>query len=399
MVPDAPGMSLARRIGLTAVLALTMGTGTFPGYAVGVLGPDLVAEFGLTAAGLGLVTTGIYAVGGFGSLTAGRVVDRIGPRRTMVGAFAIVAASLVWMSRSGSVVWLVIAAAASGASLAAGNPATNAAVAENVPDGRRGLIMGTKQSGVQIGAFLAGSLLAPAAAALGWREALLLGALVPAAGVPLALLLVPADAPRHLRARASGPLPTAVRDLAVYAFLMGAVVGAVMTHLPLYAVARLDVTTTRAGAIAATIGLVGVVSRIAWGWGSERLASHRGPLALMGFGAALAVTGMLGAGRVGLWAAWAGAVLFGATAVTWNSVGMLAVVSRIGTASPGRATGLVLLGYYTGFVPGPVIFGAIVDLTGGYALAWTSLAVTLVFAGAWALRDADAPARVATASA
>jgi nitrate/nitrite transporter NarK len=398
---SGPSPNVLRRAGFALVLSLAMGTGTFPGFAFGVLGPDLIAEFDLTRTELGLLTTVFFAVGGFGSITAGRVVDAFGARRTMMAAFAAVAASLLAMSVAGGFGWLLIAAAAGGVSLAAGNPTTNKSVSEHVPAGRRGLTMGVKQAGVQIGAVLAGSLVAPLAAEFGWRQALVISALVPAAGVLLALLFVPAD-PHVDASTRNGPkraLPPSVRHLAVYAFLMGAGVGAFNAYLPLYGVEELGLTTTRAGAIAATVGFVGVVSRIAWGWTSEHLPSFHLPLAVMAGGATVAVALLLAAPALGVTSLFVGGMLFGATAVTWNSVGMLAVVAGVDSADAGRASGVVLFGFYTGFVPSPVVFGTLVDLTGDYRAAWGLLLAVFAVAAWWIRDDASQRRRVSVASA
>jgi hypothetical protein len=79
---------------------------------------------------------------------------------------------------------------------------------------------------------------------------------------------------------------------------------------------------------------------------------------------------------------WAGAALFGATAVAWNALGMLAIVRGVDVAVAGRASGRVLLGFYVGFLAGPVSFGWSVDHA-GYAAGWA--AVVAAFAAAAAL--------------
>ena len=74
---------------------------------------------------------------------------------------------------------------------------------------------------------------------------------------------------------------------------------------------------------------------------------------------------------------WAGAALFGATAVAWNALGMLSIVRDVEVSVAGRASGRVLLGFYIGFLVGPVTFGWSVD-HGGYGAGWA--AVTAAFA-------------------
>jgi cyanate permease len=152
-------------------------------------------------------------------------------------------------------------------------------------------------------------------------------------------------------------------------------VAAVNAYLPLYLVERGGASQELAGAVVATIGLVGILSRLAWGWASERMPTFSLPLLLLGGGAVVAIGLVLAIERIGLWVAWPAAILFGATAVTWNAVGNLAVITESGTGLAGRASGLLTFGFYIGFVGSPVIFGLLVDATGSYTLAWTLVAV------------------------
>jgi len=351
-----------------------MGTGTFAGYAFGVLGPNLVEEFGISRSQLGLLTTVFFLVGGPLSLVAGPATDRFGPRRVMLIAFAIAAVTLVGMALAPAYPAMLVAAGLAGLALATGNPVTNKLVAVHLSPGSRGLVMGGKQAGVQVGAFLAGALLAPLAAGVGWRPALGWAAVVPVIALLVALVVVPRDVasvPAAGEDEAPRGLPSGVRWLAVYAFLMGSGVAAVNAYLPLYLVERAEASQELAGAVVATIGLVGIVSRLAWGWASERMPTFSLPLLMLGAGAVVAIGLILAIERVGLWMAWPAAILFGATAVTWNAVGNLAVITESGSGLAGRASGILTFGFYLGFVASPVLFGLLVDTTGSYTLAWS----------------------------
>lgn len=359
-----------------------MGAGTYAGYAFGVLGPDLVAEFRLSRFQLGLLTSAFFVVGGTLSLVAGRATDRFGARRVMLVAFGVAAAALVALALAPAYALLLAAAALAGVALASGNPVTNKLIAVHIVPGRRGLIMGGKQAGVQVAAFLAGALLAPLAVAFGWRAALGWSALVPLAGVLLALSLVPPDPGQRTAppaARGAGTLPASVRWLAAYAFLMGSGVATVNAYLPLYLVERAAASQEAAGSVVATIGLVGIGSRVAWGWASERMRGFSLPLLLLGAGAVLAIAMVVLVESIGLWLAWPAAALFGASAVTWNAVGMLAVITAAGVGVAGRASGVVTFGFYIGFVASPMLFGWLVDRMQGYTLAW--LLVAAIFLG------------------
>lgn len=374
--------ALRWRVAFASTLAVAMGVGTFPGYAFGILGPYLVDDFALTRSELGLLTTLFFGVGGLLSPVAGPLVDRLGGRRVMIGSFVVLAAGVAGTAVAPSFWLVLVMTAIAGLALAAGNPVTNKLVAVHLPEGRRGVTMGVKQAGVQIGAFLTGALLAPAAAAWGWRRALAVSVVMPVAGLVAALRTVPPDAD-------SGPVPTrqerrklprSVTWLAVYAFLMGAGVAGVNAYLPLYAVEELDVAAEVAGAVVALIGFVGILSRVAWGWLSERGNGYITPLLVMAAGAITALALVIMANEAGAALLWPAALIFGGTAVTWNSVGMLAVVTEVHPTDAGRASGRVLLGFYGGFVPSPVVFGLIVDSTGSYRIAWTVTA--LIFLGA-----------------
>ncbi|CAN5707101.1 MFS transporter [soil metagenome] len=383
-----------RRLPFSVVLAVAMSASSFPGFAFGALGPFLLDDFDLSRSRLGLLTTLFFAVGGILSLVAGPMVDRFGGRRVMLGGFGIISLALLAMAGAPSYPTLLIAAAFGGVSIATANPTTNKLVAVYVPPGQRGVIMGVKQSGVQIGAFVAGAILAPLAAWLGWRAALVLAAGVPLLGALGTLVFVPHDridtTSHETASERRAPMTRSVWWLTAYAFLMGSGVSAVTAYLPLYAVERLDFSVQTAGAVAAVIGLVGIAGRIAWGLISERRSGFVTPLLIMATGAVVSVLLLMAAeGSSAL--IWVGAFLLGATAVTWNSVGMLAIIATTGPAAAGRASGYVLFGFYGGFVGSPLLFGTLVDNTDRYDVAWTITAAIFVLAavviGAWQRSD------------
>jgi predicted MFS family arabinose efflux permease len=279
---------------------------------------------------------------------------------------------------------MLCAAAAGGGALAAGNPVTNKLVAIQVPAGERGVITGTKQAGVQMGAFATGALLPGAASAWGWRWALAASVSVPLVGILMALR----TRSRERRPASRDEPVTSLRDpikqavwwITAYAFLMGVGVASFTAYIPLYAQERVGMSATRAGFVAGLMGGIGILSRIAWGWGSERLASFSIPLVAMGLGAVVASLLVWGAEHAGAWMLWIGAALLGVTAITWNAVGMLAVIGEVEPRDTGRASGYVLTGFYGGFVASPVLFGYSVDRTGEYGWGWGGMALVFVLA-------------------
>ena len=384
-------------IGFVVTLTLGMAVCTLLPYALGALGPFITDDLGITRTALGSLTTVMYAVGAALSPLAGPLVDRFGGRRSLAVAFAAGALGVAMAAAGGHhYAGLVAGAAVFGISVAFGNPATNQLAARLVTAGRHGLITGVKQSGVQAGAFLAGLVLPAVAGAAGWRAALGGCALLGTVGLVLTGRYVPRPSPGAGRpdpsvsslgsAAADGWRPPAgrrrldraVNRLTVYALLMGFGVGAVGAYLPLYAVEELGLTRATAGLAAALMGLVGIVARIGWGRRQDRTTTPvLRSLGTLAAGSVLA-SGLLWAGAwLGSGLLWAGAALFGATAVAWNALGMLSIVRDVDVAVAGRASGRVLLGFYVGFLVGPVSFGWSVDHV-GYAAGWA--AVTAAFA-------------------
>jgi hypothetical protein len=257
-------------------------------------------------------------------------------------------------------------------------------------------VTGVKQSGVQVGAFLAGLVLPGAAGAWGWRPALAGCAVLGVAGLGLTRLYVPRPSgvashgltgqPASSDGTPARPRPElgqAVNQLTVYALLMGFGVGAVGAYLPLYAVEELGYSRATAGLTAAVMGLVGIGARVGWGRRQDRTTTPvMRSLGTLAVGSVVASGAMALAASLGSALLWVGAALFGATAVAWNALGMLWIVRDVDVSVAGRASGRVLLGFYLGFLAGPVSFGWAVDHV-GYGAGW--VAVTSGFAVATAL--------------
>lgn len=368
-----------------------MAASTAVQYVFGVLAPFLLREFDISRSRLGLLTTTAFLVAAAGSPGAGRLVDRLGGRRVFAASMGLVGVALLGMAAAPSFPWMLVGAAGAGGGLATCNPTTNKLIAAHISSGSRGVITGIKQAGVQVGAFAIGITLPALATAFGWRIAFAATVVVPAGAMIAALGLIPPDE----RAGSGAParpedkqaLAATVWWLAVYAFLMGSGVAVFGAYLPLYAEERIGLSVGGAGGIAATMGLIGVFSRIAWGWGSERLGQFSLPLGVMGLGSIASAGLFIAAEGWGAWALVAGAVLFGLTGITWNAVGMLAVLTEVDAREAGRASGYVLTGFYIGFVVSPSLFGYSVDATGSYTLGWSGIVVTFaaatIVAAAW----------------
>lgn len=391
--------------GFVVTLSLGMAVSTFLPYALGALGPFITDDLGITRTALGTLTTVTYLVGGALSPVAGPLVDRFGGRRSLTATFAGGTLAMVVVAAFGHhYAGLVAGSAVFGIAVAFGNPATNQLAAGAVEAGRHGIVTGIKQSGVQVGAFLAGFVLPRIAESGGWRPAVGGCAVLGVAGLALTRWYVPRRTPGEAatsssaasssspssgsgtgtadrRSGAGSPrLGRSVDHLMVYALLMGYGVASVGAYLPLYAVEELGFSRGTAGLTAALMGLVGIVARISWGRRQDLTDQPvMRSLCAIAVGSVLASAAMAAAASAGAFFLWAGAALFGATAVAWNALGMLSIVRDVEVSLAGRASGRVLLGFYIGFLVGPVSFGWAADHV-GWATGWTAVIALFVVA-------------------
>ncbi|MGD2043776.1 MAG: MFS transporter, partial [Acidimicrobiia bacterium] len=169
--------------GLGAVTAAAMATSTFPIAVASVLAAHLIDEFDISRAEVGFLVTASGLVGAVASPFFGRLTDRLGAVRSVVGTLAAGGAALAALALSPNYAVLIVAAILTGFPNGWGNPSTNALIVDNVPPGSRGVLTGIKQSGVQVGFFLGGMLLPLFAGLWSWRLAVLAFLVMPLAGL------------------------------------------------------------------------------------------------------------------------------------------------------------------------------------------------------------------------
>lgn len=402
--PPVPPTSatLRRPVTFAAALTLAMAASVLLQAVFAALGPFLREELALSRAQLGTLTAAMYVTGSTLSPVAGRLVDRLGPVAPLVALFAIETGAGVAVAVAPGYAVLLVVALVGGCGVAIGNPVTNLLVARHTPGPRQGVITGVKQSGVQVALFLGGAALPPLAAAYGWRIAALAGLALPVAGAACSVVALPREdrsarrrgasgtrrrSPRTSKAARSGDaLPGDTRWLTAYAAGMGVAISSMGAYLPLYGVERLGLPAAAAGLLAAAIGGVGVVARIAWGRAADRRARPPAGTLLLLAALAAASAALVWAAEVGgVGLAWAGAVLAGASGAAWNAVGMLAVIRGTPVAVAGRASGVVVLSFYGGFAVGPATFGVLVDAF-GYPAGWLLVVASFAASGAVAAR-------------
>jgi len=298
-----------------------------------VLGPSLVSEFGISAAGLGLLT-GLYffSVGVF-QIPLGMLLDRFGPRRVNGTLLVLAVAGAVLFSKAGSFEMLALGRALIGLGVSACLMATLQAFVLWFPPQRMSTMIALAYSMGGLGALTASAPLELALRTFHWREIfefLALATLVLSAAFAF---LVPehraARKPGGLREQLAG-LARIARDAGYWriALAIGTNQCAVVSLFTLWITAWLrDVAGFDSAAAAQGLAVV-CVALMAGYFFFGRLAdgfARRGrsqlPLFAAGVAGSLACLGLLALGvTTGAVLLWSGFVFCGAAATLAHSI-------------------------------------------------------------------------------
>jgi MFS family permease len=356
---------------LPTILLTTMGVATFTALSLGLLAPVFIEDLGITRSDVGIV----FSVNAIGAAVLspiiGPYVDRIGGRTALVSIVGASAISFVIYGIAWSLGVMLVASLFGAVAQAGANPSTNKLIADELPSGSQGVVVGIKQSGVQLFIFLGGIVVPSAAIWWGRSAAYLILAGVAVLTAVAALALVAArDVPTHHAQVTSAPrLPTDIWWISGYGFLLG-FAGSSTVLLALFIVEQLDRSLVVAGYVIAVGGFLAIPGRIMWARHAERTGEFRRPLltiALISVGASVS---LMVANSGPWWFVVVAAILTAIGSSSWNSVGMLGLIVIAGPAAAGRASGIVLFGFLLGFGAGPPLFGWMVDSTGSYMGVW-----------------------------
>jgi len=151
-----------------------------------VLAPTLAAEFGLTAAGLGLLSSVYFLSFAVVQLPLGVALDRFGPRRVNAALLLVAAAGGVWFTMAESAAAAIAARALIGLGVSACLMASLTAFVLWYPPERISTMTGVAFSSGAVGAMAVTVPLEVLLRAWGWREAFLL---IVAANLAVSLVL------------------------------------------------------------------------------------------------------------------------------------------------------------------------------------------------------------------
>ncbi len=394
--------SAAPRPLVTAVAAMLAQQSlvTMSALTIPVLLPPIAVDLGINPGLLGFYTALLYGTAMIASTVGGGFILRYGAIRVSQAAMGLMGLGLI-VAYPGSLGLFALAAVLCGTGQGPSTPASSHVLSRHSPPSVAPLIFSIKQTGVPIGGALAGAILPFLAVRLGWQGALLAaGGMCLLLAVGLQAVRESFDSDRHRGRRlTSTDIRTTVgavlgspplRELAVASFVFAGLQVAFGSFFVAYLAEGLSFSYEVAGFVFAAAQGTAIGGRILWGWIAGRWIESRLLLGLLGLVMALAaiLTGSFTPDWP-VWALTAVAVVFGATAIGWNGVFLAEIVRHSPEGQAGVVTGGVLSFTFAGLVLFPSGFGAILGLSGSYALGFFVAAVPTAIVGLMFLRATD----------
>lgn len=381
---------------LATIMFLSAGLGF---YALGVFITPFEEEFGWSRGQVSLGIALATATSGLLGPLAGLAVERQGARRVLATGAAGMGICFSLLGLTWSLAYLYVMFVAMAAWRTGVMLVPISQVVANWFDRRRGLAMGVTTTGIGFGGLVMAPLSKVLISAVGWRPTFfILGLVVVAVGLPLALLVVrqrPADrgllpdgtAPEAqptepargappADAVAAWPAGEAIRTrafiLATTAISLGfASVGAVLLHTSPFMEDR-GIAPEMAGLILGLVSGLGILGKVGSGYLSDRVQPHlvlAGVFLMeaVGLTVLIATDSMVGVAAFVL--------IFGYSMSAVVALQPLVVVHYFGLASLATIVGAMTAFSSLFSALGPIFAGFMHDLLGNYTLAY------LVFIG------------------
>ena len=352
-----------------------------------VMAPVAAQALSVSPAMVGFYVSITYLGAMFASLTSGNTVSRFGPIRVSQLGLLLCALGLCLCATP----WLpVIAIGALLIGLGYGpiTPASSQILARTTPADRMALVFSIKQTGVPLGAMMAGAIVPSIMLAFNWQWTMVMVAI---ACVLSALLAQPlrqeldelrqANLPFQMSALTSpirmvlGHRPLAT--MAACSFMFCMVQMSLTTYLVTYLHDDLSYGLVSAGLLLSVTQMGGMGGRILWGFVADKWLGAQKTLALLAALMALSsLTTALFLPVLPLWGIWMVLIVYGASAIGWNGVYLSEVARQAPEGKASMATGGTLTFTFLGVVIGPPIFGALSTAFGSYRAGFLALVVT-----------------------
>lgn len=370
------------------------------GRSMSPLAPLLADDFSLSKFQVGLLPSAFFLGQLLISLPAGFLTDRFGSRKIML--FLVISLSIsfgtfTFVHHFGLLLLFVFFG---GLSYGCIHPVTNRGIIYWFPLNKRGTAMGIKQMGVTAGSALSVLILLPVALQWGWRIALL---------VSVTLLLIIGfltyffyQDPHVDLVKMHVSLPIFFHSIwqlmkekpllivTLSAMGLNAIQMTLNTYLIFFALEQLKFSIIIAGSLLLVSELSGAVGRIIWGIVSDRMFGGRRLIVLM----IVAILSLVGcvlmafmSEGISLWVVILVSILFGLSVSGFNGIWMNIATESVSKENTGLVSGFsIALGSF-GVVFGPPVFGAMLEITNSYSIAWFllgALSIIVFFLIVWA---------------
>ncbi len=352
-----------------------------------VMAPVAAKALEVSPALVGVYVAITYAGAMFASLTSGTTVSRLGPIRVSQWGLVLCAAGLClcavpWLPAIGLGALLI------GLGYGPITPASSQILARTTPPEQMALVFSIKQTGVPVGAMMAGAIVPTLMMGIGWQWSLAVVALACLASALLSQVmredlddLRQANLPFQMGTLTS-PLRMvlghrALTTMAACSFMFSMVQMSLTTYLVTYLHDDLTYGMVSAGLLLSVTQMGGIGGRIAWGMVADRWMGTQKTLALL---ACLMATSALATALllpvIPPWGVWGILLVFGASAIGWNGVYLAEVARQAPEGKASMATGGTLTFTFLGVVIGPPLFGALSSAFGTYRAGFLALVVT-----------------------
>ena len=352
-----------------------------------VMAPVAAKALEVSPALVGVYVAITYAGAMFASLTSGTTVSRLGPIRVsqlglILCAIGLCLCAVPWLPAIGLGALLI------GLGHGPITPASSQILARTTPPAQMALVFSIKQTGVPVGAMMAGAIVPSLMLGIDWQWSLVVVAV--ACVVSAALSQPLREALDDLRQASltfqMSTLTTPLRmvlshralsTMAACSFMFSMVQMSLTTYLVTYLHDDLAYGMVSAGLLLSVTQMGGIGGRIAWGLVADRWLGAQKTLALLAIlmaSSALATALLLP--MLPLWGIWTILLVFGASAIGWNGVYLAEVARQAPEGKASVATGGTLTFTFLGVVIGPPLFGALSSAFGTYRAGFVALVIT-----------------------
>ena len=365
-----------------------------------VIAPAIIADLLISPAWIGIYFGVTACASLIVQLGCGGFIVRYGALRMSQVSLAALAAGSA-LATLGTPLMLILSAIVSGSASALSTPASSHLLGRCSPPRYMPLVFSIKQTAVPAGMLLCGVLGPLLAQSVGWRGTMLASAAASGLFVlmlqPLRRMFDDDRLPGH-KVRLTDFRDTLytvlhVPDLRALSFACLAFNGvqAVVTAYFVVYLTTIGYTEVAAGFVFSAAVAVAVPGRIVWGWLGSGIVPPRVMMAALALGMAGSVT-LLGL-AAGSWPNVLVALIAGvlsATALSWHGI----VLSEAARAAPegrrGAVTGGVLSFGQLGGLAEPLMFSALLALTGSYGPGFIACGIPALLIGVMLLRQGAA---------